>query len=112
MGTIYLLVPKVRQGGYIPFFVSNRKRSEAALIQVVQEAFVNGVSTRKMERLAKSLGIENLSRSPVSNMAKEMDGQVEAFRNRLLKTTATRCCGWMLCMKRFVTIAASSAWQF
>lgn len=85
MGTIYLLVPKVRQGGYIPFFVSNRKRSEAALIQVVQEAFVNGVSTRKMERLAKSLGIENLSRSQVSNMAKELDEQVEAFRSRPLK---------------------------
>jgi len=85
MGTIYLMVPKMRQGGYVPFFVSDRKRSEAALIQVVQEAFVNGVSTRKMERLAKSLGIENLSRSQVSNMAKEMDEQVEAFRNRSLE---------------------------
>jgi transposase-like protein len=78
------MVPKMRQGGYVPFFVSNRKRSEAALIQVVQEAFVNGVSTRKMERLAKSLGIENLSRSQVSNMAKELDEQVESFRNRSL----------------------------
>lgn len=84
MGTIYLMVPKIRQGGYVPFFVSNRKRSEAALIQVVQEAFVSGVSTRKMERLAKSLGIENLSRSQVSSMAKELDEQVEAFRNRPL----------------------------
>ena len=84
MGTIYLMVPKMRQGGYVPFFVSNRKRSEAALIQVVQEAFVNGVSTRKMDRLAKSLGIENLSRSQVSNMAKELDEQVETFRRRAL----------------------------
>lgn len=84
MGTIYLMVPKIRQGGYVPFFVSDRKRSEVALIQVVQEAFVNGVPTRKMERLAKSLGIENLSRSQVSNMAKEMDEQVEAFRNQPL----------------------------
>lgn len=84
MGTIYLMVPKVRQGGYIPFFVSDRKRSEAALVQVVQEAFVSGVSTRKMERLAKSLGIENRSRSQVSNMAKELDEQVEAFRSRTL----------------------------
>ncbi len=58
MGTMYLMVPKVRNGGYIPFFVTERKRSEAALVQVVQEAFVNGVSTRKMEKLAKSLGIE------------------------------------------------------
>ena len=59
MGTMYLMVPKVRQGGYIPFFVTERKRSEAALIQVIQEAFVQGVSTRKMEKLAKSLGIES-----------------------------------------------------
>ncbi len=44
MGTMYLLIPKIRNGGYIPFFVTERKRSEAALIQVVQEAFVQGVS--------------------------------------------------------------------
>lgn len=84
MGTMYLMVPKVRQGGYIPFFVTERKRSEAALIQVVQEAFVQGVSTRKMEKLARSLGIENLSRSQVSEMTKGLNGQVEAFRNRSL----------------------------
>ena len=52
MGTMYLMVPKVRQGGYIPFFVTERKRSEAMLVQVVQEACVQGVSTRKMEKLA------------------------------------------------------------
>ncbi len=84
MGTMYLLVPKVRNGGYIPFFVTERKRSEAALIQVVQEAFVQGVSTRKMEKLAKSLGIESISRSQVSEMTKGMNEQVEAFRNRPL----------------------------
>ena len=50
-------------GGYIPFFVTERKRSEAMLVQVVQEAFVQGVFTRKMEKLVHSLGIENLSRS-------------------------------------------------
>lgn len=84
MGTMYLMVPKVRQGGYIPFFVTERKRSEAALIQVVQEAFVQGVSTRKMEKLARSLGIENLSPSQVSEMTKGVNEQVEAFRNRYL----------------------------
>ncbi len=52
MGTMYLMVPKVRQGGYIPFFITERRRSEAALIQVVQEAFIQGVSTRKIDRLA------------------------------------------------------------
>ena len=48
MGTMYILVPKVRKGGYVPFFVTERKRSEQALMQVVQEALINGVSTRKI----------------------------------------------------------------
>ena len=84
MGTMYLLIPKVRNGGYIPFFVTERKRSEAALIQVVQEAFVQGVSTRKVDKLAKSLGIENLSRSQVSEMTKGLNEQVQSFRERPL----------------------------
>ena len=88
MGTMYLMVPKVRQGGYIPFFVTERKRSEAALIQVVQEAFVQGVSTRKMEKLAKSLGIESLSRSQVSEMTKGLNEQVNAFRSRSLSQSS------------------------
>lgn len=89
MGTMYLMVPKVRQGGYIPFFVTERKRSEAALIQVVQEAFVQGVSTRKMEKLAQSLGIENLSRNQVSEMTKGLNEQVNEFRNRTLSNTVS-----------------------
>jgi transposase-like protein len=85
LGTMYLLVPKLRKGGYIPFFVVERKRSEQALIQVVQEAFVNGVSTRKIERLAQKLGIENLSASQVSQINKGLGEQVEAFRTRVLE---------------------------
>lgn len=84
---MYLMVPKVRQSGYIPFFVTERKRSEAALIQVVQEAFVQSVSTRKMEKLAQSLGIENLSSSQVSEMSKGLNEQVNEFRNRPLSNT-------------------------
>lgn len=84
MGTMYLMVPKVRQGGYIPFFVTKRKRSEAALIRVVLEAFIQGVSNRKMGKLAQSLGIENLSRSQVSKMTKGLNEQVNEFRNRPL----------------------------
>lgn len=87
MGTMYLMVPKVRNGGYVPFFVTERKRSEAALIQVVQEAFVQGVSTRKMEKLARSLGIENLSRSQVSEMTKGLNDQVREFCSRSLADT-------------------------
>jgi len=87
MGTIYLLVPKVRKGGYIPFFVTEKKRSEQALIQVVQEAFVNGISTRKIERLAHSLGIESISASQVSVINKELNEQIKEFRDRRLKDT-------------------------
>jgi putative transposase len=85
LGTMYLLVPKLRNGGYIPFFVTEKKRSEQALIQVVQEAFINGVSTRKIEHLAKSLGIDNLSASQVSEINKGLDEQVEYFRTRELE---------------------------
>lgn len=84
MGTLYLMVPKLRNGGYIPFFVEAKKRSELALMNVIQEAYVNGVSTRKIEKLTKSLGIESISRSQVSSIAKELNEQVEAFRTRRL----------------------------
>lgn len=84
MGTVYLLVPKVRKGGYVPFFISERRRSEQALMAVVQEAFINGVSTRKIERLAHAMGIENISASQVSEFNKELDHHVDDFRNRSL----------------------------
>jgi transposase-like protein len=87
MGTMYLFVPKVRQGGYIPFFVSEKKRSEAALMNVIQEAYINGVSTRKIERLAKSLGIDSISRGQVSEITRELNEQVKAFRERPLQKT-------------------------
>jgi transposase-like protein len=85
LGTVYLLVPKVRKGGYVPFFISERRRSEQALIAVVQEAFVNGVSTRKIERLARAMGIENIAASQVSEFNKELDAQVADFRSRPLE---------------------------
>jgi len=54
------MVPKLRKGGYVPFFVTAKKRSEEALISIIQEAYINGVSTRKIERLAKEMGIEGI----------------------------------------------------
>jgi putative transposase len=78
-------VPKLRRGGYIPFFVAERKRSERSLTQVVQEAFINGGSTRKIERFAKSMGIENISAGQVSELNKELDEQVRHFRTRPLE---------------------------
>ena len=78
------MVPKLRQGGHVPFFVTEKKRSEQALIQVVQEAFINGVFTRKMERLARSLGIASISAGQVSAITKELDDQIARFRSRPL----------------------------
>jgi len=83
LGTIYLVVPKLRKGGYIPFFVTERKRSEAALVEVVQEAYINGVSTRKIEQLAKKLGVETLSASQVSELNKGLDEQVKPIFDTL-----------------------------
>lgn len=84
LGSIYLLIPKLRKGGYIPFFITEKKRSEQALINVINEAFVNGVSTRKMERVFKQMGLESLPPSQVSQMTKELETQVREFQNREL----------------------------
>lgn len=87
MGTMYLFVPKLRNGGYVPFFVTEKKRSEAALMSVIHEAYINGVSTRRIERLAKSLGIDSISRSQVSQITKDLNDQVKTFRERPLQDT-------------------------
>ena len=84
LGTFYFLVPKLRNGGYIPFFLQEKKRSETALISLVREAYINGVSTRKVERLAKSLGIEGLSASQVSEITKGLSEEVNIWRSRPL----------------------------
>lgn len=84
-GTIDLAVPKLREGSYFPdWLLEPRRRAERAFIQVVAESYVRGVSTRRIEGLVRHLGIERISKSRVSEMAKELDGAVEAFRNRPL----------------------------
>jgi transposase-like protein len=84
LDTTYLYLPQLSQGGYIPFFLTQRKRSEAGLMASVREAFINGVSTRKMERLARPLGIESISAAQVSEINKALSQQVDFFRNRPL----------------------------
>lgn len=84
-GTIDLAVPKVREGSYFPdWLLEPRRRAERAFVQVVCESYVRGVSTRRIEGLVRTLGIERISKSRVSEMAKELDHQVEAFRTRPL----------------------------
>lgn len=85
VGTIDLEIPKLRRGSYFPsWLLEPRRRAERALVQVVAEACVRGVSTRKVEGLVRALGIEGISRSQVSELAKELDEEVRAFRARPL----------------------------
>ena len=84
-GTIALQVPKLREGTYFPeWLLDPRRRAERAFVQVVAECYVRGVSTRRVEGLVAQLGIERISKSRVSEMAKELDQAVEAFRTRPL----------------------------
>jgi putative transposase len=84
-GSIDLAIPKLRQGSYFPdWLLERRRRAEAALVTVVATSYLLGVSTRRMEKLVAALGITSLSKSQVSEMARDLDAQVEAFRTRPL----------------------------
>jgi len=83
-GTVELAIPKLRHGSYFPSFLEHRRRAERALASVVATSYLLGVSTRRVERLAASLGVTGLSKSQVSAMAAELDELVEGFRSRRL----------------------------
>ena len=86
-GTVELAIPKLRQGSFFPdWLLTHRRRAEQALVTVVATAYLLGVSTRRVERLAEQLGVKSLSRSQVSEMASHLDAQVTAFRQRPLDT--------------------------
>ena len=85
VGTIDLAVPKLRSGSYFPdWLLENRRRAERALTAVIAECYVKGVSTRRVDGIVKALGIDGISSSQVSRMAKSLDAEVEAFRSRPL----------------------------
>jgi transposase-like protein len=84
-GSLELFIPKLRAGSYFPSFLEPRTRSEQALVAVVMESFVNGVSTRKVERVVAQLGIAGMSKSQVSRLCQALDEQVAAFRERPLE---------------------------
>ncbi len=86
VGDIDLDIPRKRSGeSYLPSFLEPRRRSEQAIVAVVMEAYVNGVSTRKVDRLVSQLGIANMSKDRVSAMCRGLDEQVTAFRERTLQ---------------------------
>ena len=85
VGTIDVAIPKLRTGTYFPeWLLERRKRAESALITVVADCYLAGVSTRRMDKLVKALGIDSLSKSQVSRMAADLDQLVEEFRHRPL----------------------------
>ncbi len=84
-GTIELRIPKLRTGSYFPdWLLETRRRAERALVAVVAESYLLGVSTRRVDDLVKAIGIEGISKSQVSRLAATLDEQVEAFRHRPL----------------------------
>src|SRR3954470_12999063 len=85
VGTIELAIPKLRRGSFMPSILEPRRRAEQALVAVVQEAYVNGVSTRKVDRLVEQLGLHGMSKDQVSRLCRGLDEQVRIFRERPLE---------------------------
>ena len=84
VGSLTLRVPRVRDGSYFPSLLEPRRRAERALVAVVQEAYVQGVSTRRVDELVQTLGLSGISKSQVSVLCHELDAEVERFRTRPL----------------------------
>ncbi|MFL5144898.1 MAG: IS256 family transposase [Microvirga sp.] len=81
-GTVELRIPKLRKGSYFPGFLEPRRLAEKALTAVVQEAYIQGISTRSVDELVKALGMSGISKSQVSRLCEEIDGRVKAFLER------------------------------
>ncbi len=84
-GTINLPVPKLRKGSYLPFFLEPRRTAEKALVAVIQEAWIQGISTRSVDDLVKAMGMTGISKSQVSRLCEEIDERVKAFLDRPLE---------------------------
>ncbi len=82
LGTLELKIPKLRKGSYFPAFLEPRRTTEQALVAVIQEAWIKGVSTRKVDDLVQAMGIEGISKSQVSELCAGIDGRVNSFLER------------------------------
>ena len=82
LGPLSLRIPKLRQGSYFPPFLEPRKTAEKALVMVIQEAWIGGVSTRRVDELVQAMGLSGISKSQVSKLCKDIDGRVTAFLER------------------------------
>ena len=84
-GTVELRIPRLRKGSYFPTFLEPRRLAEKALTAVIQEAYIQGISTRSVDALVKALGLAGVSKSQVSRLCAEIDERVQAFLNRPLE---------------------------
>lgn len=84
-GTVELHIPKLRKGSYFPGFLEPRRMAEKALTAVIQEAYIQGISTRSVDDLVKALGMTGVSQSQVSRLYEEIDERVDAFMNRQIE---------------------------
>src|SRR5271168_3598078 len=84
LGSLQLRIPKLRQGSYFPPFLEARRTSEKALVAVIQEAWIGGVSTRRVDDLVQAMGLSGISKSSVSKLCKDIDERVNAFLDRPL----------------------------
>lgn len=84
VGSLQLRIPKLRQGSYFPSFLEPRKTSERALVAVIQEAWIGGISTRRVDDLVQAMGLSGISKSQVSKLCKDIDERVHAFLSRPL----------------------------
>jgi transposase-like protein len=84
LGSLQLRIPKLRQGSYFPPFLEPRRTSEKALVAVIQEAWIGGVSTRRVDDLVQAMGLAGISKSTVSKLCKDIDDRVNAFLDRPL----------------------------
>ena len=102
VGTLELQIPKVREGSYFPSLLEPRRRGERALLAVVQQAYVEGVSTWKVDALVKALGCEGISKSQVSRTCQALDATVESFLGRPLDSDPYPYLWWTPSRRRYV----------
>jgi len=84
-GTVELRIPRLRKGSYLPGFLEPRRMAEKALTAVIQEAYIQGISTRSVDDLVKAMGMSGISKSQVSRLCAEIEGKVATFLDRLLE---------------------------
>jgi len=114
-GTVELRIPKLRKGSYFPGFLEPRRMAEKALTAVIQEAYVQGISTRSVDDLVKAMGMSGISKSLVSRLCEEIDGKVKAFLDRPIegdwRSAFGLTCGSTRPTSRCAAVAASSRWR-